>query len=441
MQERSIKDSAPCILRISVRDMIRLGVRTRGSKERELPEVLYQAFPLQGMSLLATLPQDAGAVSIPQESDWRGGYRIDTVVPEVADGFVMEYARRWNGCYEAAGVRYQDSKWDMAAFVGMARRWTEERFGPLRAIPGLYACHAPDREEWESILRDHGYVAWNPGAASRNCQALTDSVFSPTGNAIGVRVPLWAGNTPQHAAAVPAFSRVEVMPEPGFGMASAWMQFQEYIDGRAARSGFPESLVPGVLDWLGRLARASGFQYWLFRPGMLAGDAAEWWGDRCLRRSVHEGLDFAAGIREGVGVCAISEGLEVCSIADGEVVAVMDDFIGKTVAVRHASVAHADGAVLYTLFSHLQPATRGLGPVSRGDSLGKVGRRAAALTAALTAARAPAHLHLTCAWIPGDFSARELSMDSIHPGNARTRLINLNSLVARSPLCRIDATA
>jgi murein DD-endopeptidase MepM/ murein hydrolase activator NlpD len=179
--------------------------------------------------------------------------------------------------------------------------------------------------------------------------------------------------------------------------------------------------VPDFRQWLECLARESGFQSWLFRPGMFFGEGIEWWGDGNPRRTEHEGIDFAEGRRPDGCIRSIPEGTPARAIADGEVAAFLDDFLGKTVVVRHASIVDPGGDVFYTLYSHIRPETQRLDPVAKGQILGRVHKA--------KSAGAPAHLHLTGAWIPPSIPPGEIRMTHIDPAFLPVVLTNFNELL------------
>jgi murein DD-endopeptidase MepM/ murein hydrolase activator NlpD len=155
---------------------------------------------------------------------------------------------------------------------------------------------------------------------------------------------------------------------------------------------------------------------------MLFGDPMEWWGECNRRRTVHEGIDFAEGQHPVEGIKAVLEGTPVRTIAEGEVVAIVDDFIGKTVITRHSAIRQANGDLFHTFLSHIRPEISGLGLVAKGQIIGRVGRPSSNLVSP--------HLHLTGAWIPDQLRIQEIGLDVIHPGFARVALVNLNEAVS-----------
>ena len=347
------------------------------------------------MALMATIPCGTFAVSIPGENGLRRGYPILKAAPPSADGFVVVYRRTLNGRYEAATVQYQGREFEIEEFIAFAHRWVERNTGIPKAISGRYAYFAPAREEWGVILRDSGYLAWD---ASEMPPEITPCLRarrqSPESSGIIARIPVYAGEKRQSEEVLPVFSRAEVALDLNPGPQSDWISFAEYQRIRTDRARLPDSIVPDFHEWLRLLTEESGFKCWIFLPGMLFGNRIEWWGDGCRRRTEHEGLDFATGILHNGEICSIPEGVPARALADGEVAAVLDDFIGKTVVVRHSTIGRPNGDIFHTLLSHIQPQVRRQDAVAKGQMIGKVGKSAKA--------GAPAHLHLTRRLDPKD---------------------------------------
>jgi murein DD-endopeptidase MepM/ murein hydrolase activator NlpD len=401
-----------CTLRISVADMIALGVRNRRA---DSPEFLYQRLPLRALTLMATLPRGSFAVSISQGSDWLGGFPITREAPLCENGFVLAYARKLNNRYEAIAVNYRHQEFSLEQFFQIATQWVADHLGGLKPIYDRFSYCALNKEEWSFILRDNGYVAWDP-------MQLSSKLPKAFLNKVLVRIPVYGGNAASQEEGFPVFSPIEVAIDPNTGLQGEWISFKTYQDLRAVRSILPAAIVPDLAEWLALLTKESCFDSWMFRSGMLFGDPVEWWGECNRRRTVHEGIDFAEGWHPVEGKRAISEGTPVRSIAEGEVVAIVDDFIGKTVITRHPAIRHANGDLFHSFLSHMQPEIEGLGPTVKGQVLGRVGRPISILVSP--------HLHLTGAWIPDELRIQEIGLDVIHPGFAQVALVNLNEVVS-----------
>jgi hypothetical protein len=418
-------------LRISVADLVALNVRAQRIKNNPLPEFLYQSLPAKGMTLLASLPHGPAVVSIPGESSLGRGYPFQREPASSVDGLLITYSRKTNGRYEADTVKYQSREYAIGDFVGFACRWVQQHVGNVKEIPGRYICVAPSREAWGVVLRDNGFTAWDPSRiASGLCADLQAKMRTPESSAVAVRVPYFFGDKLSSDDGLPMFARVEVTRDPAPGLHSAWIGFDEYLQGRGIRERLPDRIISDFQEWLNKLTEESGFSHWTFTPGMLFGDCIEWWGDRCRRRTKHEGIDFARGFLSGSGIRSIPEDVPVRSIADGEVAAILDDFLGKTVVIRHSSIARPDGDVFHTLLSHIRPLVARNELVSKGRIIGCVGK--------LTQARVPAHLHLAGAWFSKDLPPDTLTIDHIHPAYDPVALTDFHELMQGDHSCRLD---
>ena len=409
-------------LRISIADMMSLHVRTRSFENSSAPEVLYQGLPIEAIALMATIPRGPFAVSIPHRSDSGIGYSITKLLPPGMDGFIIRYARHQNGRYEAVDILFQDSSYRIAEFHEIACRWVEKHAGRLRKIQDQFAYFAPDRRMWGVILRDNGYTALDPLKISIDTIPVSKEDKSSIGGEFIARIPVWCGDKQPSVAVLPVFAQVELTFDSNPGPESSWIPFVEYRNARLLRSRLPASVIADFREWLTLLTAESGFESWIFRPGMLFGDHIEWWGDRNQRRTEHEGLDFAEGVRPGAALCRIPEGTPVRVMADGKVVAVLDDFLNKTVVVRHPNVTNGNGDVFYAFYSHIHPESGLPGcPVVKGQLLGRIAKSKTSGT--------PAHLHLTGAWIPQHMPPDEIRMDYIDPAFTPVVLVNFNEFV------------
>jgi murein DD-endopeptidase MepM/ murein hydrolase activator NlpD len=408
------------ILRISIADMMALNIRTQRNRRLPLPESLYQKLPMRAMGFLATIPFGDFAVSIPHQSDLSGGYPLLESAEPAAMGITIVYARQSNNRYEAENILYQGRAYGMLEFQALAGRWRDDREGKAKIVPGRYAYFVPAEKLWTVILRDNGYIALDPLTVP--CEITPQILESRVqGGPITVRVPIYRGNNQKPGDALPVFQQVAVTLDPKPTPHSIWTGFADHQRARSVRAQPPGCIISDFHEWSRRLAAESGFRRWRFRPGMAFGDRMEWWGDGDRRITEHEGLDFAEGASSDNGIRKIPEGSPVRAITDGEIVAFLDDFLGKTVVVRHPWIVDQTGGVFHTLYSHIRPSDLSLAPVAKGGLLGHVGKSGAS--------GAPAHLHLTGAWIPQSIPANELRLDHINPAFVPVVLINFNELI------------
>ena len=163
----------------------------------------------------------------------------------------------------------------------------------------------------------------------------------------------------------------------------------------------------------------------LFLPGMLFKERSAWWKDT-PRQSLHEGLDllFLAG-RSGQRRELPPQTL-VPPLWDGEVVAVVDDFLGSTVVVRHP-VMDGQGWWLLSLYGHVRPLVECGGQASAGEPLAEV---ACGKMRGTTAP--PDHLHLSLGWLAPGWRATELSWPTLWT-NPGIRLIDPLPLIQPRP--------
>jgi hypothetical protein len=401
-------ERSPAVIRISIADMLALRVRSQGPNAPKLPEFLYQQLPLTAMGLIATLPQEKIQVSIPYRSAPGTDYSIEKVFPSYVEGFVVAYALQSNRRYEAIEISYQGSKFGIAQFCIIANQWAESQKAGQSIAPCRRLYVSPTLEQWGVIRRDSGYVAVDPAEI---IPTLKQTNPGQPASGVCIRIPV--------SSALPSFSRVELTLDPNPGDNSRWMSFEEYQIERARKSRLPETMIRCLGDWEDQLTQECGLESWIFSEGMLFLDRIEWWGNRNRRRTEHEGIDFALGRIADGRISAIPTTTPIRAIAEGEAVAVLDDFLGKTILVRHPSIKNEESAVFHTLYSHIQPEDGLSGQVSKGQILGRMD--------AAKSSNAPRHLHLTAAWIPPSIPPDEFTMNHLNHAFAPIVLIDFSN--------------
>ena len=152
---------------------------------------------------------------------------------------------------------------------------------------------------------------------------------------------------------------------------------------------------------------------WLFTPGMLFGSREKWWPDAGYRPTAHEGLDICY-FTDGLGrVLQLDPGAKVPVMNTGTVIAICDDFLGRSVFLEH----DRDG--LISVYAHIVPL-RIIAPgfkVGEGEVIGNV----AGTTGRKN--RMPAHLHVTIMNIPPGLSGKPLDWNFIC-GSGRVLLLD-----------------
>ena len=414
-------ETSRCKIRVSIADMIALGVRTLGAGKPLQPEFLYQILPQDALPLIATLPHRNCAVSIPYHSNSGCGYVITKSLPTGRKGFVLVYALKANRRYEAVKAVFQDKSYDIEEFHAYAIQWTRMHIGTMHRIPEKFFYFAPFREQWNVIRRDHGYMPVDPAYFSAHLSAeILEKRQRIRASGVIVRIPVLAGEE-KGTRLPPFFTKVKLTFDAHPGIQTRWISFEEYVRIKARESAPPDRIAENFPEWLNELKKESGFVSWVFRPGKLFGSRREWWGDRNRRFAEHEGIDFAEGRNSGGKLIPIPEGTPIRAIEDGEIAAVLDDFLGKTVLVRHPQTVNRQGSILYTQYSHILPVDVSASAVSKGQVLGRVGRT--------TQSKAPMHFHFAAAWVPQILPASELTLSHFHPAYTPITLINLNRLL------------
>ena len=146
-----------------------------------------------------------------------------------------------------------------------------------------------------------------------------------------------------------------------------------------------------------------------------------WWRDGAERNGAHEGLDIRL-YRTGDGRRrSLRAGARVPALYPGEVVAVVDDFLGRSVFVAHER-RDRQGRRLHTVYGHIFPRP-GLAPgslIGDGDAVGTFVGTSGAKGAV------PPHLHLTLALIDRDGGPERLDWDALCD---RSRVLLLDPMI------------
>jgi hypothetical protein len=141
---------------------------------------------------------------------------------------------------------------------------------------------------------------------------------------------------------------------------------------------------------------AAGFAAWEFLPGMKFAERGAWWRDGAGRACPHEGLDIRC-YRTGDGrLLSLRAGARVPVTYRGEVVAIVDDFLGRSVFVAH-EYCDRQGWRLHSVYGHVDPCPGVVPgrPLGDGDPVGTIADSSARRIPV------PPHLHLSLALIAG----------------------------------------
>ncbi len=113
---------------------------------------------------------------------------------------------------------------------------------------------------------------------------------------------------------------------------------------------------PPITDYLDTLARINDLPVsdpgqWFFYPGMLFLSKKKWWADFGIRHASHEGLDIGIFKNRSGNRQWLDTTTRIPARARGTVINVCDDFLGRSVIVRHFSTRQSRQVSVY---SHLK---------------------------------------------------------------------------------------
>jgi hypothetical protein len=165
-----------------------------------------------------------------------------------------------------------------------------------------------------------------------------------------------------------------------------------------------------------------GMATWLFYPGMTFGSRDKWWPDPGLRPTAHEGLDICYYTDSSGRDRQFDPGVRVPVMSAGTVLAVCDDFLGRSVFLAH----HPDP--LISVYAHIVPLSNiSLGyQASEGEVIGTVADTTGRKN------KMPAHLHITIMKTPSDFADVHLNWKFICSSGRGTLLDPLELMICPS---------
>lgn len=118
-------------------------------------------------------------------------------------------------------------------------------------------------------------------------------------------------------------------------------------------------------------------------PGMDFLDQQKWWTKGGRRSRPHEGVDLVFWSDEHGKRHFLRAGLKVACLISGEIVAICDDFLGKSVFVRGNDRSYRD---IVAIHAHILPIGRVGDRLSTGEEIGIIAPATGVV---------PAHLHLS----------------------------------------------
>ncbi|MCU0598597.1 MAG: M23 family metallopeptidase [Desulfobacterales bacterium] len=152
-------------------------------------------------------------------------------------------------------------------------------------------------------------------------------------------------------------------------------------------SGFTSHLAK--INQLDRI----GFERFVFFPGMTCFSFESWWGKNTARKTSHEGLDICFFTNTRKEQFRLDETTRIPILYEGRIVHEMEDFLGRTLVVRHV-VGGAGDMTFLSFYAHIIPdrQLRTGDVVKEGEVLGIIADAAKTNSALIS------HLHISLAW-------------------------------------------
>lgn len=125
---------------------------------------------------------------------------------------------------------------------------------------------------------------------------------------------------------------------------------------------------------------------WYFKNGMEFGNEYLWWGE-CKKRLVpHEGIDLGY-VEKNSEIIQVPPNFIIHNFIKGTVVRVIDDFIGKSVFIKHSKTI--DKKELFSIYGHIEANIKSES-LKSFDDIGRIASKKGI----------PRHYHYSLALIP-----------------------------------------
>ena len=169
-----------------------------------------------------------------------------------------------------------------------------------------------------------------------------------------------------------------------------------------------------------------GFKQWVFRAGMLFEATDKWWGDGGKRGSPHEGVDFCFYRDRHGRLRRLSQVTRIPAMYDGVVAGIVDDFLGKSVIVKHPC-HQGRGGELVSIYAHTKPNQ----DIDAGTAV-TAGQLIATLAPAdASKAGTGPHLHLSLGWTMNGYAWKSFDWTTMGASNPLHLLDPLQAMDCR----------
>ena len=192
----------------------------------------------------------------------------------------------------------------------------------------------------------------------------------------------------------------------------------------AEKSGFTEHFIRA------NGLRKNDFEEWLLCSGMLFKAPNTWWGIQGKRKKLHEGLDLGFYRNQKKEIIGFNDSTKIPTIYDGVIVGIFNDFLGKSIFVKH-EISSADDGTLFTIFGHVNPEKE-IYPGMRleeGEIIASVANSGKS--------RVSSHLHISIGWANKEITEEFLDWKVISSSET-LKLIDPLETIGRSSLISIS---
>ena len=163
---------------------------------------------------------------------------------------------------------------------------------------------------------------------------------------------------------------------------------------------------------------------WLFHHGMLFSSPDTWWQNRNgsqhgKRKTLHEGIDILFFKDNNKQIQKLDTNTLIPTATNGEVINICDDFISKSIVVRH-NISFQQELDLIFVYAHILPDTRiKIGTnLKQDDIIATIAKTDKKKTTLLP------HLHLSVIEIPKNTRAEYLNWKLFSDRTSKLNLIN-----------------
>ncbi|MFO7685900.1 MAG: M23 family metallopeptidase [Desulfobacterales bacterium] len=98
----------------------------------------------------------------------------------------------------------------------------------------------------------------------------------------------------------------------------------------------------------------TGFESWIFCPGMLFNSPNKWWGNRGRRDYPHEGIDLCLYRDGSKRTLRLDQKIRIPAMHAGVVKAIFTDYLGKAVIIEHQDSGD-DNRKFLSVYAHTNP--------------------------------------------------------------------------------------